>query len=159
MAAVVPVLSVVPAGREVGEYLVNHPGVDKVTFTGSRAVGKRILEASGDTVKRVTLELGGKSPNIFFADVVREDDAFFDKALMPFARLTLGFRRKIVRRVRQCWIGSEAFQDTLGQSAPRVVGLLGQSLGTNSNFTAARKRRFRRACGALRLRSDRGCFT
>ena len=56
------------AGRPTGEALITHPGVDKVTFTGSRAVGKRILAASGDTIKRVTLELGGKSPSIVFED-------------------------------------------------------------------------------------------
>src|SRR6202041_1104600 len=45
-----------------------HPGVDKVAFTGSAAVGKIIVKSAADTLKRVTLELGGKSPNIFFAE-------------------------------------------------------------------------------------------
>jgi aldehyde dehydrogenase (NAD+) len=63
------VFNLVPGpGNPTGEALITHPGVDKVTFTGSRAVGKRILEASGDTIKRVTLELGGKSPSIIFED-------------------------------------------------------------------------------------------
>jgi len=51
-------------GDPAGEALVTHRGVDKVTFTGSRAVGQRILAASADGIKRVTLELGGKSPSI-----------------------------------------------------------------------------------------------
>jgi aldehyde dehydrogenase (NAD+) len=55
-------------GDPTGEALITHRGVDKVTFTGSRAVGQRILAASGDGIKRVTLELGGKSPSIVFAD-------------------------------------------------------------------------------------------
>ncbi|MBB6172618.1 acyl-CoA reductase-like NAD-dependent aldehyde dehydrogenase [Nocardiopsis mwathae] len=63
------VLQVLPgAGPVAGERLVRHPGVDKITFTGSTAVGKRIMAACADDVKRVTLELGGKSANIVFAD-------------------------------------------------------------------------------------------
>jgi aldehyde dehydrogenase (NAD+) len=55
-------------GDPTGEALITHPGVDKVTFTGSRAVGSRILSASADRITRVSLELGGKSPNLVFAD-------------------------------------------------------------------------------------------
>jgi acyl-CoA reductase-like NAD-dependent aldehyde dehydrogenase len=55
-------------GETAGAPLVAHPGVDKVTFTGSRDVGKLIMRSGADTLKRVTLELGGKSPNIVFAD-------------------------------------------------------------------------------------------
>jgi aldehyde dehydrogenase (NAD+) len=63
------VFNLVPGpGDPTGEALITHPGVDKVTFTGSRAVGRRILEASGADIKRVTLELGGKSPSIVFED-------------------------------------------------------------------------------------------
>ncbi|MDH3746270.1 MAG: aldehyde dehydrogenase family protein [Acidobacteriota bacterium] len=63
------VLNVVPGGgSEVGGALVRHPGVAKVSFTGSTDVGKGIMREAAETVKRVTLELGGKSPNIVFAD-------------------------------------------------------------------------------------------
>ncbi len=63
------VLNVLPGpGRVVGEALVTHPGVDKITFTGSTEVGKHIMKLAADTVKKITLELGGKSPNIVFAD-------------------------------------------------------------------------------------------
>jgi betaine-aldehyde dehydrogenase len=55
-------------GERCGAPLVRPPGVDKVAFTGSAAVGKEIARAAAECVKRVTLELGGKSPNIFFAD-------------------------------------------------------------------------------------------
>ncbi|GAB3481476.1 aldehyde dehydrogenase family protein [Amycolatopsis cihanbeyliensis] len=55
-------------GEAVGEPLITHADVDKVSFTGSRAVGKRIVEASAGTLKRVSLELGGKSPAIVFGD-------------------------------------------------------------------------------------------
>jgi aldehyde dehydrogenase (NAD+) len=55
-------------GRAVGTPLVQHPGVDKISFTGSTAVGKMVQRESAETLKRVTLELGGKSPNIVFDD-------------------------------------------------------------------------------------------
>src|ERR1700732_3875013 len=55
-------------GETCGAPLVKHPEVNKVAFTGSAEGGKAIMRAAADTVKRVTLELGGKSPNIFFAD-------------------------------------------------------------------------------------------
>jgi betaine-aldehyde dehydrogenase len=55
-------------GPDAGGPIVAHPDVDKIAFTGSQAVGKLIMKNAADTLKRVTLELGGKSPNIFFAD-------------------------------------------------------------------------------------------
>jgi aldehyde dehydrogenase (NAD+) len=62
------VVSVIPAGREVGEHLVRHPGVDKIAFTGSTAAGRRIASICGDQLKRVSLELGGKSAAIILDD-------------------------------------------------------------------------------------------
>ena len=55
-------------GATVGQMLVEHPGIDKIAFTGDTATGKQIMRASADTLKRITLELGGKSPNIVFPD-------------------------------------------------------------------------------------------
>src|ERR1043166_6113637 len=66
-------------GETCGAPLVQHPDVNKVAFTGSAAVGKIIVRQAADTVKRVTLELGGKSPNIFFADA--DFEAAIDGAL------------------------------------------------------------------------------
>lgn len=66
-------------GETCGAPLVRHPDVNKVAFTGSAAVGKQIVKMAADTVKRVTLELGGKSPNIFFADA--DFEAAIDGAL------------------------------------------------------------------------------
>ena len=61
--------NVVPAdGPTVGAYLVRHPGVDKVAFTGSTKTGAEIMRLAADPLTRVTLELGGKSPNLVFAD-------------------------------------------------------------------------------------------
>src|SRR6202000_1144097 len=62
-----------------GARIVESPRVDKIAFTGSASVGKIIMRSAADTLKRVTLELGGKSPNIFFADA--DFEAAIDGAL------------------------------------------------------------------------------
>ncbi|MET0883968.1 MAG: aldehyde dehydrogenase, partial [Acidimicrobiales bacterium] len=69
------VVNVLPAGREVGEHLVRHPGVDKIAFTGSTAAGMKIASICGEQLKRYTLELGGKSAAIIL------DDADIDTTL------------------------------------------------------------------------------
>ncbi len=66
------VVSVLPAGRESGEHLVRHLGVDKVAFTGSTAAGRRIMALCAERIARVTLELGGKSAGIVCDDVPLE---------------------------------------------------------------------------------------
>ncbi len=66
-------------GESAGAPIVAHPGVDKIAFTGSVAVGKQIMKSASDSLKRVTLELGGKSPNVFFADA--DFEAAVDGAL------------------------------------------------------------------------------
>lgn len=62
------VVNIVTGGPATGQALVRHAGVDKIAFTGSTAVGKEIMQAAAGDLKRVTLELGGKSPNIVFSD-------------------------------------------------------------------------------------------
>lgn len=75
-AAGVPdgVINIVPAGREVGAYLVAHPGVDKVAFTGSSAAGRSIAEICGRLLRPVSLELGGKSAAIVLEDADLESE-------------------------------------------------------------------------------------
>jgi betaine-aldehyde dehydrogenase len=81
------VLNIVPAGREVGEYLVTHPGIDKVAFTGSTAAGRRIGALCGERVRRCTLELGGKSAAILMEDV---DLAGAVEGLLPYSMMNNG---------------------------------------------------------------------
>src|SRR5207248_1356995 len=61
------VVNIVTGAGETGAAIVAHPGVDKIAFTGSAAVGKSIMRGAADTLQKISLELGGKSPNIFFA--------------------------------------------------------------------------------------------
>src|SRR6185369_15145988 len=76
-------------GLEAGKPLASSPRISKVAFTGETTTGRLIMQYASENIIPVTLELGGKSPNIFFADVLREDDAFFDKALEGFTMFAL----------------------------------------------------------------------
>lgn len=71
-------------GPEVGGPLARSPRIAKIAFTGSTETGRIIMQAATENLIPVTLELGGKSPNIFFSDVMAEDDAFLDKAVEGF---------------------------------------------------------------------------
>lgn len=81
------VLSVISADREVSEYLVGHPDVDKVSFTGSVAAGKRVMEVAARNLTRVTLELGGKSAAVVLPDA---DAATAVAGIVPFAWMVNG---------------------------------------------------------------------
>lgn len=76
-------------GVEAGKPLASSPRVAKVAFTGETTTGRLIMQYASENLIPVTLELGGKSPNIFFADVLSKDDAFVDKALEGFAMFAL----------------------------------------------------------------------
>src|SRR5258708_30093784 len=76
------VLNVVTGfGPEAGKPLASSPRVQKVAFTGETTTGRLIMQYASENLIPVTMELGGKSPNIFFESVADADDEFFDKAL------------------------------------------------------------------------------
>ena len=76
-------------GLEAGKPLASSPRINKVAFTGETTTGRLIMQYASQNIIPVTLELGGKSPNIFFKDVMDADDAFFDKALEGFTMFAL----------------------------------------------------------------------
>ena len=76
-------------GLEAGKPLATNPRINKVAFTGETSTGRLIMQYASQNLIPVTLELGGKSPNIFFEDVMREDDDYLDKALEGFAMFAL----------------------------------------------------------------------
>ncbi|MGQ4600939.1 aldehyde dehydrogenase family protein [Nocardia sp. R6R-6] len=88
------VLNVVPGGREVGAHLVGHPGVDKISFTGSTTAGRDIARTCGELLRPVTLELGGKSAAVVL------DDARLSENLESFFAATLLNNGQI------CWLGT-----------------------------------------------------
>ena len=120
-------------GVETGKPLATSDRIAKVAFTGETSTGRLIMQYASQNIIPVTLELGGKSPNIFFEDVCAEDDAFFDKALEGFAMFALNqgevctcpsralvqesiyekFMEKAVARVEQVKQGNPLDTDTM----------------------------------------------
>lgn len=76
-------------GLEAGKPLASSSRIAKIAFTGETTTGRLIMQYASQNIIPVTLELGGKSPNVFFADVCAQDDAFFDKALEGFTLFAL----------------------------------------------------------------------
>jgi len=76
-------------GLEAGKPLASSPRIAKIAFTGETTTGRLIMQYASQNIIPVTLELGGKSPNIFFEDIMDKDDAFFDKALEGFTMFAL----------------------------------------------------------------------
>ncbi|WP_018633284.1 aldehyde dehydrogenase [Neomegalonema perideroedes] len=76
-------------GVEAGKPLASNKRISKIAFTGETTTGRLIMQYASENLIPVTLELGGKSPNVFFADVMDEDDDYFDKALEGFALFAL----------------------------------------------------------------------
>ncbi|MTD58917.1 aldehyde dehydrogenase [Amycolatopsis pithecellobii] len=98
------VINIVPAGREVGAYLVAHPGIDKVAFTGSTAAGRKVGEVCGRLLRPVTLELGGKSAAIVLEDaelsVELMRDEFFAATMMNNGQACFASTRVLAPRSR-----------------------------------------------------------
>lgn len=113
------VVSVLSGFGETGAAIVAHPQVDKITFTGSTAVGKQIMRNAADTLKRVSLELGGKSPNIVFedADIKRAvrgvtTGIYYNQGQM----CTAGSRVLVHERIHDAFM--EAFLEAAGKINP-----------------------------------------
>src|ERR1700722_535608 len=77
-------------GSEVGAPLARSPRIAKISFTGETTTGRQIMQYGAQTIIPQTMELGGKSPNIFFADVMDQDDDLVEKALPRVARIKVG---------------------------------------------------------------------
>jgi betaine-aldehyde dehydrogenase len=104
-------------GEITGAALVSHPGVDKIAFTGSAAVGKIIVKSAADTLKRVTLELGGKSPNVFFADADWEaavDGALFGVFINQGEVCSAGSRILVEKKI------DTKFVEAMAEKAKRI---------------------------------------
>jgi aldehyde dehydrogenase (NAD+) len=95
-------VSILPAGREVGEYLVRHPGVDKVGFTGSTEAGRKVGAICGEMLKRCTLELGGKSAAIILddADLASTMPLLMGTAMMNNGEACIAQTRILASRAR-----------------------------------------------------------
>jgi betaine-aldehyde dehydrogenase len=116
-------------GETCGAALVAHPGVDKIAFTGSAAVGKLIVKSAADTLKRVTLELGGKSPNIFFDGADWEaavDGALFGVFINQGEVCSAGSRILVEKKIYS------KFVEAMAEKAKRIQ--LGAPLDRNTKM-------------------------
>jgi acyl-CoA reductase-like NAD-dependent aldehyde dehydrogenase len=105
-------------GETAGAPLVAHAAVDKIGFTGSREVGKLIMRSGADTLKRVTLELGGKSPNIVFAD------ADFDAAVEGSANGVFWNQGEICSAGTRVFVEREIYDDAVNAMGERATGIV-----------------------------------
>jgi betaine-aldehyde dehydrogenase len=105
-------------GETAGAPLVENPGVDKIGFTGSRDVGKMIMRSGADTLKRVTLELGGKSPNIVFAD------AEFEAAIEGSANGIFWNQGEICSAGSRVFIERSIYDDALSRLINHAKGVV-----------------------------------
>jgi acyl-CoA reductase-like NAD-dependent aldehyde dehydrogenase len=112
------VLNIVPgAGSAAGEELASHPMVDKVAFTGSTEVGRRIMQLASGTVKKVTLELGGKSPNILL------DDADLDVAIPGSLFATFLHQGQICHSGTRCFVPASMYDEVVSRMVDLAEGL------------------------------------
>ncbi|PSL34406.1 aldehyde dehydrogenase [Planomicrobium soli] len=120
-------------GLEAGKPLASSPRISKIAFTGETTTGRLIMQYASQNLIPVTLELGGKSPNIFFKDVMDQDDAFLDKAIEGFVMFALNqgevctcpsrvliqediyeeFMERAIKRVEAIKIGNPLDPDTM----------------------------------------------
>ena len=120
-------------GVEAGKPLASNPRINKVAFTGETTTGRLIMQYASENIIPVTLELGGKSPNIFFADIMDEDDDFLDKAVEGLVMFALNqgevctcpsralvhesiydeFMKRCIERVKAIKMGNPLDTDTM----------------------------------------------
>ncbi|MFS4095965.1 aldehyde dehydrogenase [Streptomyces sp. AF1A] len=146
------VLSILPADREVSEYLVGHPGVDKVSFTGSVAAGRRVMEVAARHLTRVTLELGGKSAAVVLpdADAGAAVSGIVPAAWMNNGQACVAQTRILVPRTRY-----DEFADAFARAASALT--VGDPLdpATQVGPLVARRRQ-RRTLDYIRIGQEEG---
>jgi len=109
-------------GLEAGKPLASNPRIRKIAFTGETTTGCLIMQYASQNLIPVTLELGGKSPNIFFEDVMREDDAFFDKALEGFAMFALN-QGEVCTCPSSALVQASIYDDFMERAVKRVEAI------------------------------------
>ena len=109
-------------GVEAGKPLASSPRVAKVAFTGETTTGRLIMQYASQNLIPVTLELGGKSPNIFFEDVASERDAFYDKALEGFAMFALN-QGEVCTCPSRALVQSSIYDGFVGDALARVEAI------------------------------------
>ena len=106
-------------GPEAGKPLASHPDIKKVAFTGETTTGRLIMQYASENIIPVTLELGGKSPNIFFDSVLSGDDAFLDKAIEGFVMFALN-SGEVCTCPSRALIQENIYEEFIGRCLERV---------------------------------------
>ncbi|MEU7150801.1 aldehyde dehydrogenase [Streptomyces sp. NPDC045470] len=123
-------------GVEAGKPLAASPRVAKISFTGETTTGRLIMQYASENLKPVTLELGGKSPNLFFADVSAADDDFLDKALEGFTMFALN-QGEVCTCPSRALIQQGHYQDFLAAGVARTEQIVqGHPLDTDTMIGA-----------------------
>jgi betaine-aldehyde dehydrogenase len=145
-------VSIIPGGREVGEYLISHRGVDKVSFTGSTLAGRRIASICGEQIKPVTLELGGKSAAIVL------DDADLGKLLPALIDSSMPNNGQACAATTRILAPSSRYDEVVDRLVAAVGSMkIGNPLDKDTDFgplVAARQRE--RVEGYIRSGIDQG---
>ncbi|SFJ84871.1 aldehyde dehydrogenase [Celeribacter neptunius] len=110
-------------GAEVGAPLARSPRIAKIAFTGSTQTGRMIMQYATENLIPVTLELGGKSPNIFFSDVMREDDAFLDKAVEGFVLFAFN-QGEVCTCPSRALIQEDIYEEFIARCIKRVEAII-----------------------------------
>jgi aldehyde dehydrogenase len=143
IADVVPagVVNVVTGpGGEIGKALATNPRIAKIGFTGETTTGRLIMQYASEPIIPQTLELGGKSPNIFFADVMDENDEFFDKALEGFALFAFN-KGEVCTCPSRALIQESIFDKFMERAVERVAKIkVGNPLDPNTMMGAQASR-------------------
>jgi aldehyde dehydrogenase len=123
-------------GVEAGKPLASSPRIRKIAFTGETTTGRLIMQYASQNIIPVTLELGGKSPNIFFEDVAAAQDSFYDKALEGFAFFALN-QGEVCTCPSRALIQDSIYDQLLGDGLERVKGMVqGNPLDLNTQVGA-----------------------
>jgi len=123
-------------GVEVGKPLATNPRINKVAFTGSTSVGRLIMQYATENIIPVTLELGGKSPNIFFPDVLEKDDEFLDKAIEGLVLFALN-SGEICTCPSRALIHEDIYEEFMKRCLARVKAIkIGNPLDTETMMGA-----------------------
>ena len=108
------------AGGEIGKALAANPRIAKVAFTGETVTGRLIMQYAAQNLIPVTLELGGKSPNIFFSDVMAADDEFLDKAVEGLVLYAFN-KGEVCTCPSRALIQEDIYEDFMGRALARIA--------------------------------------
>ncbi|WP_201585695.1 acetaldehyde dehydrogenase ExaC [Psychrobacter jeotgali] len=123
-------------GVEAGKPLASNPRINKVAFTGETTTGRLIMQYASENIIPVTLELGGKSPNIFFADIMDEDDDFLDKAVEGLVMFALN-QGEVCTCPSRALIHESIYDEFIKRCIERVKAIkMGNPLNTDTMIGA-----------------------